>query len=85
MEFLHLLISQMSFSGETGGFMKSGLFSQANGSLSAKVTTMARLYLLAPIVQKVDNAIKWIISTICIGITNINPLNSDLSIGLSNV
>ena len=66
--------------------MKSGLFSQANGSLSAKVTTMAGLYLLAPIiVQKVDNAIQWITSTICIGITNINPLNSDLSIGLSNV
>ena len=46
---------------------------------------MARLYLLAPIVQKVDNAIQWIISTICIGITDINPLNSDLSIELSNV
>ena len=64
MEFLHLLISQMSFGGEASGFMKSGLFSQANGSLSAKVTTTTELYLLAPIVQKVDNAIQWIISTI---------------------
>ena len=83
MEFLHLLISQMSFGGETSGFMKSGLLSQANGNLSAKVTTMAGLYQLASIVQKVDNAIQWIISTICIGITDINPLKSDLSIGLS--
>ena len=85
MEFLHLLISQMSFCGETSGFMKSGLFSQASGSLIAKVTTMTGSYMAAPIVKKVDNAIQWIICTICIGFTNINPLNSILSIGLSNV
>ena len=72
------LISQMSFGGETSGFMKSGLFPQVNGSLSAKVTKMTGPYLLALIVQKVDN-------TISIGFPNVNPQNSDLSIGLSNV
>ena len=46
MEFMHLLISQMSFGGETSGFMKSRLLSQANGNLRAKVTTMTGLYQL---------------------------------------
>ena len=67
----------MPFGWDTSGFMKSGLFSQANGSLSAKVTTMTGSYLLALIVQKVDNAIQWIICTICIGFPKINKQNSD--------
>ena len=46
MEFLHLLISQMSFGRETSGFTKSGLLSQANGNLSGKVTATTGLYQL---------------------------------------